>query len=72
MFDLWINPVIIWTFEFSQIIQSALWLFSKPQFDLFLLKILGPELFITIFVISIAFLSYLLVKSIKISSLIEN
>ena len=72
VFDLWINPIIIWTFEFSQIIQSALWLFSKPQFDLFLLKILGPELFITIFVISIAFLSYLLVKSIKISSLREN
>ena len=72
VFDLWINPVIIWTFEFSQIIQSTLWLFSKPQFDIFLLKILGPELFITIFVISIAFLSYLLVKSIKIPSIREN
>ena len=72
VFDLWINPVIIWTFEFSQITQSSLWLFSKPQFDIYLLKILGAELFIGIFVISIAFLSFLLVKFIKISSLREN
>tara|TARA_B110000438_G_scaffold4359_1_gene4382 strand:+ start:3642 stop:5216 length:1575 start_codon:yes stop_codon:yes gene_type:complete len=69
VFDLWINPVIIWTFEFSQIIQSSLYLFSKPQLDIFLLKILGIELFVTIFVISVVFLSFLLVKSIKISSL---
>ena len=69
VFDLWINPVIIWTFEFSQITQSSLWLFSKPQFDIYLLKILGTELFLGIFVISIAFLSFLLLKSIKFSDL---
>jgi len=63
--DLWINPVIIWTFEFSQILQSALWLVSKPQFDLFLLKIFGPELFIASLVLIIPFLLYLLLKKSK-------
>ena len=66
VFDLWINPIIIWTFEFSQIIQSSLYLFSKPQLDIFLLKILGVELFLSIFIISMVILSFLLVKSTKI------
>ena len=64
--DLWINPVIIWTFEFSQIVQSTLYLFAKPQFDIFLLKILGPELFLSILIVFIVFLLFLLVKSTKI------
>ncbi len=64
--DLWINPVIIWTFEFSQIVQSTLYLFAKPQFDIFLLKILGTELFLSILIVFIVFLSFLLLKSIKI------
>ena len=63
--ELWINPVIIWTFEFSQIIQSALWLFSKPQLDLFLLKIFGPDLFILSFLLIVPFLLFLLVKTSK-------
>ena len=60
--DLWINPVIIWTFEFSQIIQSTLWLISKPQLDLFLLKIFGVELFIASLVVIIPILFLILVK----------
>ncbi len=63
--DLWINPIIIWTFEYSQILQSTLWLISKPQLDLFLLKILGTELFILSFVIIFPFLLFLLVKTSK-------
>ena len=60
--DLWINPVIIWTFEFSQIIQSTLWLISKPQLDLFLLKILGLELFIASLIVIIPISFFMLVK----------
>ncbi len=63
--DLWINPVIIWTFEYSQILQSTLWLISKPQLDLFLLKILGVELFILSFVLIIPVLLFLLLKTSK-------
>ena len=65
VFDLWINPIIIWTFEFSQIVQSTLWLLSKPQLDLFLLKIFGAELFIVSLVVTIAILFFMLVRSSK-------
>ena len=61
--DLWINPVIIWSFEFSQIVQSTLWLFAKPQLDLFLAKIFGIELFVACLVIIIPVLFFMLVKS---------
>ena len=60
--DLWISPLIIWTFEFSQIVQSTLWLFSKPQLDLFLLKIFGIELFMVSLVVIIPILFFILVK----------
>ena len=58
----WINPIIIWTFEFSQIVQSALWLISKPQLDLYLFKIFGPELFILTSMLFIPVLLFLLLK----------
>jgi hypothetical protein len=61
--DLWINPVIIWSFEFSQIAQSTLWLFAKPQLDLFLAKIFGTELFVVCLVVTIPILFFMLVKS---------
>jgi len=61
--DMWINPVIIWTFEYSQIVQAALWLFSKPQLDIFLAKIFGIELFVICLVITIPVLFFMLVKS---------
>ena len=61
--DLWINPVIIWSFEFSQIVQSTLWLFAKPQLDLFLAKIFGIELFVVCLVVTIPILLFMLVKS---------
>ena len=61
--DLWINPVIIWSFEFSQIAQSTLWLFAKPQLDLFLAKIFGIELFVVCLVAIIPILFFMLVKS---------
>ena len=60
--ELWINPIIIWSFEFSQITQSSLMLFAKPHLDLFLLKILGIELFLVCFVATISILFYMLVK----------
>ena len=61
--ELWINPVIIWTFEFSQIVQSTMWLFAKPQLDLFLAKIFGIELFVVCLVAIIPILFFMLVKS---------
>ena len=62
VYELWINPVIIWTFEFSQIVQSTMMLLAKPQLDLFLFKILGIELFLVCLVSTISILFYMLVK----------
>jgi len=62
VYELWVNPVIIWTFEFSQIVQSTMMLLAKPQLDLFLFKILGIELFLVCFVATISILFYMLVK----------
>ena len=62
VFELWINPVIIWTFEFSQIAQSTMMLLVKPQLDLFLLRIFGIELFLASLVSIIIILFYMLVK----------
>ena len=62
VFPLWINPLIIWTFEFSQIVQSTMMLLVRPQLDLFLFKILGIELFLISLVSIIAILFYMLVK----------
>ena len=62
VFELWINPVIVWTFEFSQIAQSTMMLLAKPQLDLFLLRIFGIELFLASLVAIIIILFYMLVK----------
>jgi len=62
VYELWVNPVIIWTFEFSQIVQSTMMLLAKPQLDLFLFKILGIELFLVCLVSTISILFYMLVK----------
>ena len=62
VFELWINPVIIWTFEFSQIAQSTMMLLAKPQLDLLLLRIFGIELFLASLVAIIIILFYMLVK----------
>ena len=61
--DMWINPLIIWTFEYSQIVQATLWLFSKPQLDIFLAKIFGIELFVICLTVTVFILFYMLVKS---------
>jgi len=62
VYELWVNPIIIWTFEFSQIVQSTMMLLAKPQLDLFLFKILGIELFLVCLVSTISILFYMLVK----------
>lgn len=61
--DMWINPLIIWTFEYSQIAQATLWLISKPQLDIFLAKIFGIELFVICLTVTVFILFYMLVKS---------
>ena len=40
--NLYLNPVVLWTFEYSQLTQSIRLAFNHLQVDLFLFKLLGP------------------------------
>ena len=40
--NLYLNPVVLWTFEYSQLTQSIIQAFNHLQDDLFLFKLLGP------------------------------
>ena len=40
--NLYLNPVVLWTFEYSQLTQSIILAFNHLQVDLFLFKLLGP------------------------------
>ena len=63
VFDLWINPVIIWTFEFSQITQSTMMLLSQQAYmDLLLARIFGTELFFISLISIVTILFYMLVR----------
>jgi hypothetical protein len=49
VFPIWINPLVIWSFEYNQLTQSVLWFFNKLQLDIFLLKFLGTYTYIVAF-----------------------
>ncbi len=42
MHNLNLNPLVLWTFEYSQLVQSINLAFNHLQADLFLFKLLGP------------------------------
>jgi len=58
--DLWINNIIIWTFQYSQLTHSISLLFEGLQHDLYLLHLFGPTVYFSILIPSIIFLIYLL------------
>ena len=62
VFPIWINPLVIWSFEYSQLTQSVMWMFGKLQVDLFLLKVLGIHAYVVAFLSVITIPVYLLVK----------
>jgi hypothetical protein len=59
---LWINPIVLYTFEFSQLSQSAIWMFTNFQPDLFLFELFGWKIYCAIFFPSIGFVIYFLFK----------
>lgn len=63
-FPLWINPIIIWSLEYNQLTQSIMWIFSKLQVDLFLLKLLGIQIYIVAFLSLLTIPTYLLLRNI--------
>ena len=69
---LWINPLVIWSFEYSQLTQSTLWIFSKLQLDLFLLKLLGIHTYIVTFLSILLISIYLLLRNIFLKTKLEK
>jgi len=58
-FNLWINDVVIWTFQFSQLTHSISLMFTSLQHDVYLLHALGTSAYLIIFVSLLSFLFYL-------------
>ena len=42
---LWINPIIIWTFDYSQLTHSIIWAIAKLQIDIFFFELLGTQIY---------------------------
>lgn len=62
---LWTHPLVLWTFEYSQLTHSILWAFTKLQPDIYLLKIWGVQTFIPLFIAIMSLPAYLLRRLLK-------
>ena len=58
-FNMYLNPVVIWTFQFSQLTHSLSLMFTGLQHDVYLLHTLGTSVYLIIFVPLLSFLFYL-------------
>ena len=45
---LWISPLVLWTFEFSQLTHSIMRAFTNLQHDIFLLHVFGAGIYAVI------------------------
>ena len=61
---IWINPLVIWSFEYNQLTQSVMWVFGKLQVDIFLVKLLGIQTYIIAFLSFLAIPTYLFLRNI--------
>ena len=63
-----LNPLVFWTFEYSQLVQSINLAFNHLQVDLFLFKLLGPivtALVLSVIIIPLVFILKSVVNSSK-------
>ena len=58
-FNMYLNPVVIWSFQFSQLTHSLSLMFTGLQHDVYLLHTLGTSVYLIIFVPLLSFLFYL-------------
>jgi hypothetical protein len=72
VFPLWLNPLVIWSFEYNQLTQSIMWMFNKLQIDLFLLKLLGIQTYVVAFLSLLTIPVYLLLKNIFYNSKLKQ
>jgi hypothetical protein len=59
-FDLWINDVVIWTFQYSQLTHSILLMVEGLQHDIYLLHLLGIPVYISVLTLFLSSLFYFL------------
>ena len=65
VYPLWINPVVLYTFEYSQLTHSIIWSLANLHTDIFLLELLGYQIYTISFVSMVCVPIYLLLKQIK-------
>lgn len=58
--SLWIHPLVLWTFEYSQLTHAIKYLFVSLQPDLYLLKVWGSYFYSVFFILPITFSSILI------------
>ena len=63
--NLWISPLVLWTFEFSQLTHSIIWVFTRLQHDIWLLHVLGAGLYAVLFGIILTSSIFLLFRFLK-------
>ena len=65
VYPLWISPLVLYTFEFSQLTHALIWSITSFQPDIFFLELLGPKLFFIILSIMIIVPTFLLFRQFK-------
>ena len=58
---LWVHPVVLWTFEYSQLTHSIKYALTFSQIDIFLLKVWGLPSFSIFSIVSLTTLMYLII-----------
>jgi hypothetical protein len=58
---LWVSPLVLWTFEFSQLTHAIRYLFVSSEPDIYLLKLWGPYFYSIFFILPVS-LFYFLIK----------
>ena len=59
---LWVHPLTLWTFEFSQLTHAIKYLFLSSHPDIYLLKVLGPSLYSIFFILPTSILVYFIIR----------
>ena len=63
--NLWVDPLVLWTFEYSQLTHSFIWLYYRFQHDIFLLRVFGLSLYSIIISVVIVPQIFLLLRFVK-------
>ena len=63
--NIWVDRLVLWTFQYSQLTHSFTWLFYRLQHDIFLLHVWGPGLYSVIIGVVMAPQIFILFRFIK-------